>query len=57
MESWDLKYIEMNKFAGSKDGYYEDISSTLREHAQKSMKKIKLRQYSQCVPSASLAAR
>lgn len=42
--SWARTHSQMNKFDGPKDSHYRQLSGTLREFANQSYKKIKLRQ-------------
>lgn len=46
--SWARTHSQMNKFDGPKDGHYRQLSGTLKEFANQSFKKIKLRRDGEC---------
>lgn len=45
--SWARTHSQMNKFDGPKDSHYRQLSGALRDFANQSYKKIKLRQESE----------
>lgn len=45
---WSRTHSEMNKFEGPKDNNYKQISGALKDMANQSFKKIKLREDGKC---------
>lgn len=46
--AWSRKHSEMNKFEGPKDNDYRQLSGVLKDMANQSFKKIKLREDGAC---------